>query len=233
MKIVAGVDSNRAVTEIDAVTTEPPAQRQKRRRRVAKNTGLAMVALVKIGVAGPEQSMRRTVARMLSVFQTRVDIEREVVFVIERQRPKESDLIGGNFGRDQIARRAQVRFGAQPQRRAGVLRKRLIAARRRAHPGRVGVVKKIQKHLFVIAAQANHSLRILLTEVDYLSDTARHIRSAIDQIAEEDQLIDGFITRQDLQQTVKLCAASVNVADDEGFHIGITFTASSNSCGFV
>src|SRR5439155_24513121 len=114
-----------------------------------------------------------------------------------------------------------------------VLRKGLIAARRRTHPDRVGAIKKIEQHLLVIAAQANHSLGISLAETDYVSDTARHIRSAVDQIAKKDQFVDGFIAWQQLQQAVKLGAASVNVADDKGFHIELTLTASSNSCGFV
>ena len=50
-------------------------------------------------------------------------------------------------------------------------------------------------------------------------DTARHVRAAIDQVAEKDQLVRRLIARQHAEQVVKLRAAAVYVANDESFHV--------------
>src|SRR5687768_6659949 len=43
--VVAGVDADGAVRDVDAVATQTPEQRQERRRRVAEDAGLAVVVL--------------------------------------------------------------------------------------------------------------------------------------------------------------------------------------------
>ncbi len=54
-------------------------------------------------------------------------------------------------------------------------------------------------------------------EIQYMLDATRDVRTAIDQITEKDERVRG-LARQHLKQPVKLCAAAVNVANDEGFH---------------
>ena len=97
LKVVAGVDADGAVEEINPVTAQPAAPGQERGRRMAKDAGLAIVAFVETFVAGPEQSVRRTLARMFPIFQTGVNVKRVIVFVIERQLPHEFDLIVGDL----------------------------------------------------------------------------------------------------------------------------------------
>src|SRR6266550_9441533 len=83
LKVVAGVDADGAVEKINPVTAEAAAPGQELRGRVAKDAGLAVVTLVKILVARPEQRVGWTLARVLPVFQTRMNVKRVVVFVIQ------------------------------------------------------------------------------------------------------------------------------------------------------
>src|SRR5438105_2159574 len=93
LQVVAGVDADGAVEKINPMTAEAAAPGQELRGCVAKDAGLAVVALVEILVARPEQGVGRTLARMFAVFQTRMNIKRVVVFVIQRQLPQELDLL--------------------------------------------------------------------------------------------------------------------------------------------
>src|SRR6267378_5239338 len=80
LKVVAGVDADGAVEEINTMSAQAAAPGQELGGCVAKDAGLAVIAFVKILVARPEQRVGRTLARMFSVFQTRVNVERVVVF---------------------------------------------------------------------------------------------------------------------------------------------------------
>ena len=71
----------------------------------------------------------------------------------------------------------------------------------------------------MISAQAEHLLGIRSAQIEHVLDTARHVRAAIDQVAEKDQLVHGLVARQHAEQVVKLRAAPVYVANDEGFHV--------------
>src|SRR5882672_10553034 len=83
VKVVARVDADGAVENINSVTAQAAAPGQELSRGVAKDAGLAVIAFVKILVARPEQRVRRTLARVLPVFQTRMNVKRVVVFVIQ------------------------------------------------------------------------------------------------------------------------------------------------------
>src|SRR6266481_7101611 len=93
LKVVAGVDADRAVKEINAVTAQAATPWQKRRRGVAKDTGLAVIAFVEVFVARPKQGLGRTLTRVFSFFQTCMNVNRVIVFVIKRQLPQEVDLM--------------------------------------------------------------------------------------------------------------------------------------------
>src|SRR6266481_932268 len=141
-----------------------------------------------------------------------------VVFMIQRQLTQEIDLISGNLHCDELTSAVKVGLSPQTYRRLCVLPEGLVAAGCRRHPNQAGLIDKIQQHLFVVTAQANYFLRIFLTEIQHELDTAGNIRAAIDQIAQKDQRVRERIARQHVEQTVKLGAAAMDVANDEGFH---------------
>jgi len=107
----------------------------------------------------------------------------------------------------------------EAQRRFGVLLKCPVTARRGFHPNHALPVEKIQQHLLVISAQAERALGIRGAQIEHVLDTARHVRAAIDQVAEKDQLVSGLVAREHVEQVEQLRAAAVYVANDEGFHI--------------
>src|ERR1044072_428067 len=67
--VVAGVDADGAVRDVDAVATEATEKRQQGRRRVAEDAGLAVVVLVEIGVARPEEVAGGGFAGVLLAFE--------------------------------------------------------------------------------------------------------------------------------------------------------------------
>ncbi len=50
VQVVAGVDADGTVENIDAVPSQTPAQRKERRRRMAEHAGFAVIAFVKLHV---------------------------------------------------------------------------------------------------------------------------------------------------------------------------------------
>src|ERR671927_362640 len=57
-RVVAGVDADGAVRDVDAVAADAPQEREQGRRRVAEDAGLAVVVLVEVRVARPEEVAR-------------------------------------------------------------------------------------------------------------------------------------------------------------------------------
>src|SRR6185503_15607019 len=100
MQVVSAVNPDGAVKDIDAVPSQTPAQREKRRRRMSEHTGFAVIALVKIHVSCPHQRKRRAIARMFALFESGMNVKGKVVFVIERQLPEEFNLISRNCFRE-------------------------------------------------------------------------------------------------------------------------------------
>src|SRR5205823_299733 len=78
---------------------------------------------------------------------------------------------------------------------------------------------EVEQHLLVISAQANNAFGIVTAELPNMFDASRHISAAIDQIAKKNELVSGGVSRQEIQQRLKLSAAAVNVAYDESFHL--------------
>src|SRR5438309_7503778 len=112
MLIVAGVETDGTVEDIDAVTSESAAQRQKSCRRVTKHAWFAPIVFVKVHVARPEQRLRRAVAWVLAVVQARMNIERVIILVVERQGSKEIQVLRGNAPGDRGAGFAEFLFGS-------------------------------------------------------------------------------------------------------------------------
>ena len=79
------VETDGAVRDVDAVPADAPAQRQQGHRRMAEDAGLARVVFEEILIARPEQDLCGCVARVLSLPQAGVDVERVLIFVLERK----------------------------------------------------------------------------------------------------------------------------------------------------
>src|SRR5215211_2792854 len=88
-RVIARVDADGAVRDVDAMAPEAPEQRQQRRRRVAEDAGLAVVVLIKIGVARPEEVARVGLLWVLLAVEPGVDVEGVLVLVEERERAEE------------------------------------------------------------------------------------------------------------------------------------------------
>src|SRR5687768_3098144 len=82
--VIAGVDSDRTVEDVDAMPSYSTAQRQERCRCMAEETRFPTVVLIKIHVSRPKQQLGRSLAGMFSMIQPRMNIECIFVFVIER-----------------------------------------------------------------------------------------------------------------------------------------------------
>src|SRR5437773_3339493 len=158
---------------------------------------------------------------MLSVFQACMNIKRVLVFVIQRRFSQEFNLADRYFVRDQVTCGVKIRLRLRPQRTASVLRKSLVTSGRRLHPNRVGAVKKVEQHLFVVSPQTDDLFRILFTKAQNVFDTSGHIRTAIDQVAKKNERVCQFVSREQIEQVQKLGATTVDVANDEGFHMQV------------
>src|ERR1044072_3996412 len=109
-------------------------------------------------------------------------------------------------------------FRLRPHCLPGVLRESAIAAGRAVHPNRIRAIDAMPSHLFLIAAQADHALRILAAEFAHQLDAAGDIGAAIDQVSDKDQLVGGLVARQQIEQAVKLSTTAVKVAYYKSFH---------------
>src|ERR1700704_5095136 len=93
--VVAGVETDGAVEDINPMAPQPAAQGQKRGRRMAEHARLAAIVFVKLHVSRPEQRLGFALARMFAMVQTRVHIKRIVVLMIERQAAEEIQMLHG------------------------------------------------------------------------------------------------------------------------------------------
>src|SRR6185503_7165638 len=91
--VVAGVESDGAVRDVDAVTSESSSQRKQWRGRVSKHARLAAVVLVKIHVAHPQQRHRRALTRMLTLVEPCVHVNSKLILVIKRQLLHEREML--------------------------------------------------------------------------------------------------------------------------------------------
>jgi hypothetical protein len=93
-----------------------------------------------------------------------------------------------------------------------------IAAGRSLDPDQINIIYEVEQHLLVITTETNHPLRILAAKLKNVLDATGNVRSTVNQISEKDQLVSGFITRQQPDKAMELRAAAVNVANNKGFH---------------
>ncbi len=112
-----------------------------------------------------------------------MDVERVVVFVIERELAKEFDVCGRDGGDQICAERREVPLAAHMQRLTRVLLESAFAPDRRMQPERRALVNKVEQHLFVIAAQAEDALRLFVVKFDDIRDRAGHVLAAINDVA--------------------------------------------------
>ena len=93
LQVIAGIDSDRAVRDIDAVSAHPSAQRKQWCGSVTKNARLSAVVFVKIHIAHPQQGLRRGVAWMLGGLKAGMHVDGVIVFVVIRKRVEKVQLL--------------------------------------------------------------------------------------------------------------------------------------------
>src|SRR6185503_4964380 len=98
---------------------------------------------------------------MLVALQSGVNVDRVIVLVKERQLVEKIQVLGRYAALNRPARLIEVLFARYRQRLACILGKGPLAARNRSYPKVGAALDKIKQHLFVIAAQAMHLLRVL------------------------------------------------------------------------
>src|SRR2546425_2996941 len=216
--IVAAVEADGAIGNVNAVTPQPPAQGQKSSRRVAKNARLATIVFVELHIAQPEQGLRRALARMLALVQPGMNVEGIIVFIIKRHTPEEIQMLGRNTAGNHAPGLVKFSFSPDYQGAARILFEGSLAARHWSDPDIGSTIDKVEHHLLMIAAQTNNFFGILTTKLDHLIDTARRIEAAVNQIAKKYQGIGGLVSWQHFQQIGELRATTVNVSDNKGFH---------------
>lgn len=106
--VVARINADGAVRDVDAVTPEASEQWQKRGRRVAEDARLAAILFIKVGVARPQQEMRVRFARVFALLQPGVDVESIIVFVIDRHLPEKFQMLKGDALFDSASRVLKV-----------------------------------------------------------------------------------------------------------------------------
>src|SRR6185369_9815797 len=99
-----------------------------------------------------------------------------------------------------------------------VLFKRTFTARDRCQPHIACPIQKIDQHLFVVTAQADHTFGVVVRHFKNVLHASRRIGATVDQVPEKDERVRIGIARQHIKQVEKLSAASVNIAYDKGFH---------------
>src|ERR671938_880165 len=96
LRAVARVYTDGAVRDVDAVAAQAPAQGEEGGRRMAEQAGLARVVFEELHVARPEQRVGFRFARMFAAIKPCVNVERVIVFVIERHLAEEFQVLWGH-----------------------------------------------------------------------------------------------------------------------------------------
>ena len=133
---------------------------------------------------------------MFAVIEASVNIERVIVFVIERHLAEELYVLCGNGRFYLAARSVKVFFRLKVQRSLCVLLKSLVAARHVREPEARIVVYEVEHHLFVIAANDYDALRVSKLQLHHVRDDTGRVRPTINQIAKEDKRVGILVVRQ-------------------------------------
>src|SRR5207237_9781480 len=184
------INADGAVRDVDAVATEATEQREKRRRRVAEDAGLAVIMFIKIRVARPQEVARVRLARVLLAVESGVDVESVFVFMEEREVSEEIEVLLRNRvayatlrllpPRTQLVRELPVR----------VLAERLRTSDRRVEPEPRAFVEKVEKHLLVVAAKDDDvAAGRIVSERENVRHGAGYVLAAVNEVSEQDECV--------------------------------------------
>src|SRR4030095_11780532 len=154
---------------------------------------------------------------MFAFLEPGVDIDRKIILVKIRHLLHELEMFSRDLAFDQATEAIQIFFRIRYHRLTRVLLKSASSASDRRYPQIARTFNKVEQHLFVVSAQANNVLRIILNAFQHIRNTARSIRTAVDQVAKEDQQVNFFVTRNHFHEVPELRATAMNVTDDESF----------------
>src|SRR6266536_4235188 len=116
---------------------------------MAKDARLASIVFIKLHIAHPQQGLRRSVARMLRWIETRMNVNRQVIFVVVRQLMKKVQMLWRNAVFDLAASIVQILLCRDTQTFSDILLEGSFTSRNRGNPKVGGAVDKVQQHLFV------------------------------------------------------------------------------------
>src|ERR1051325_6172627 len=119
-------------------------------RRVAEDAGLASIVRIEILIARPQGKVLRSLARMFAVIEPCMNIDRVIVFVIDRQPPEKVQMLGGDFFRQIAARLFKIFLRLKTQGPSSILLEGTLAARRGREPDERALLYALQEHLFMI-----------------------------------------------------------------------------------
>jgi hypothetical protein len=137
-----------------------------------------------------------------------VDVDSEVVLMEERHGTEEFDVILRNLDVFELLQRMQ---------RASVLCDRLLASIFGNQPRQIAEVEAVEEHLLVVATKRD-DVGILGLEANDLVDNFADAIAAVDQVAEEDELVGCEVPRNVPHELFELVVSAVNVADHVGTH---------------
>src|SRR5687768_13172969 len=111
-----------------------------------------------------------------------MDVECVFVFVIEGPLAEKLQMFEGNLVFHGMPGFLNIYLAGYGKGFTGILFKGALPSSHRCNPDITGSRDEVQKHLFMITAQADYLLRIAAGKLEHMLDTARRIRSPVDEI---------------------------------------------------
>src|SRR5688500_6218250 len=100
-----------------------------------------------------------------------MNIECVFIFVIEGPLAEKLQMFPGNLVLNGMPRFLDIHFAADGERVTGILFEGALPSSHRRNPNIAGPLDEVQKHLFVITAQADHTLRTAAAKFEHMRDT--------------------------------------------------------------
>src|SRR6185503_9441999 len=159
---------------------------------------------------------------MLTLVESGVHVKRKVVLMVKRAFTQKLQMLRRHLELDSLTRLFKILFAVYDQRLTHILLKSALSSSDWCNPNVAGARYEVQQHLFMVTSETSHPFGIVSHKPTHVVHTARRVWTAINQIAQEDKSIGGFVAWQHLQQTLKLLTTAVDISDYEGFHALLT-----------
>src|SRR6266851_1690857 len=159
---------------------------------------------------------------MLFEFETSMDVNRVVIFMIERQCLEELQMLRRNGVLNLTSCVIEILLAGYIKSSAYILLKCTFAAGNWRNPKVGAAFHEIQQHLFMVAAKTKHAVRIFVLKFHYKGNTTGRVRTPIDQVTQKHDRVGSFVAWDHLQQAFELSTAPVNIADHKSFHAAVS-----------